>query len=150
MYSAFRVSQTLAVVIALVFAAGSCVSSSLTGPGHFEGITKVVLRAWEDTRDGLPPLAVTRQDSVAQVVGFINTRRSGWEKAEGELPGHPLFAELHRGAPVVGRFGFISLRHAGPGYFITNDGGTSRLRGASAQEIATFLAFFGISVQVAP
>jgi hypothetical protein len=51
---------------------------------------------------------------------------------------------------VVGRFGFISLRHAGPGYFITDDGGRTRLRPASAEEIATFLAFFGISVEVTP
>lgn len=150
MYPALRICRTLAVVTALVLVAGSCATSSLTSPGHFQGITRIVLRAWEDTRVGLPPLAVTREDSVALVVDFINTRHSGWEDAESDLPGHPLFAELHRGAPVVGRFGFISLRHAGPGYFITDDGGRTRLRAASAAEISAFLAFFGITVEVTP
>ncbi len=150
MLSACQNLPTLVVLTALALSAGSCASSSLTAPGQFQGITQIVLRAWEDTRVGLPPLAVTRQDSVAVVVDFINTRRNGWEKAQGDLPGHPLFAELFRGTPVVGRFGFISLRHGGPGYFITDDAGRTMLRPASAEEIAAFLAFFGITVEVTP
>jgi hypothetical protein len=107
-----------------------------------------VLRAWEDTRVGLPPLAVTRQDSVAVVVDFINTRRTNWESAGAALPGNPLFAELRRGIAVVGRFGFIETSHGAGGYFIARDGDKDQLRPATAQEIATFLAFFGISVEI--
>lgn len=123
--------------------------SSITGPGTLDGITRIVLRAWEDTRRGLPPLAVTRQDSVAIVVSFINARRSNWETSRGDLPGIPLFAEFERGATVASRFGFIETSHGAGGYFITTDAGKTQLRPASADELAAFLAFFGISVEIA-
>lgn len=132
------------------FVVAACQSSSVAGPSALDAITRIVLRAWEDTRAGLPPLAVTREDSVARVVSFINARRDKWETAPGELPGHPLFAELARGSNVVSRFGFMELVHGGGGYFITTDGGKNQLRPASAQELAAFLAFFGISVEIAP
>ena len=144
---AIRAARLAAVIFV---AACSSPSEPELQPPELDGITRIVLRAWEDTRAGLPPLAVEREDSVAVVVDFINARRNGWEDAPAELPGNPLFAELHRGTPVVARFGFISLQHNGPGYFITDDGGRARLRAASAQDIATFLAFFGISVEVTP
>src|SRR5574341_1220428 len=112
---------TLVVLgIALIAA---CQSSSVTGPVPLNGITRIVLRAWEDTRRGLPPLAVTRSDSVAIVVSFINERRDKWVTAPGELPGNPLFAELQRGSTIVSRFGFIETSRITGGYFITSDGG---------------------------
>ena len=125
----------------------ACSESSITGPGDLDGITRIVLRAWEDTRAGLPPLAVTREDSVARVVNFINARRDKWETVQ-DVPGNPLFAELHRGTAVVSRFGFIEVSHGAGGYFITTDGGKNQLRPASAEELASFLAFFGISVEI--
>ena len=136
------------LVLGVSAISASCYSSSIAAPAAFEGITSIVLRAWEDTRPGLPPLAVTRQDSVAIVLEFINTRRSNWEKANAPLPGNPLFAELRRGSAVVGRFGFIEISHGAGGYFITRDGNRDQLRPATAQEIAAFLAFFGISVEI--
>jgi hypothetical protein len=126
----------------------ACAESSIAGPRELDGITQIVLRAWEDTRAGLPPLAVTREDSVALVVSFINARRDHWESVQGELPGNPLFAELRRGTAVVSRFGFIEVSHGAGGYFITTDGGKNQLRPASADELASFLAFFGISVEI--
>jgi len=141
-----RYHRTL-VVLGTAFIA-ACQSSSLTGPRVLDGITRIVLRAWEDTRPGLPPLAVTRQDSVALVVSFINARRDNWETAPAQLPGNPLFAELQRGTSVVSRFGFIETSHGAGGYFITSDGGRNQLRPASADELASFLAFFGIGVQI--
>ena len=126
----------------------ACSESSVTGPRALDGITRIVLRAWEDTRVGLPPLAVTREDSVALVVNFINTRRDKWETVQGDLPGNPLFAELQRGTAVVSRFGFIEISHGAGGYFITTDGGKNQLRPATAAELAAFLAFFGISVEI--
>lgn len=141
-----RFSRTLVVLGTALLAA--CQESSITGPRALDGITRIVLRAWEDTRGGLPPLAVTREDSVALVVNFINTRRDKWETVQGDLPGIPLFAELHRGTPVVSRFGFIEISHGAGGYFITTDGGKNQLRPASAGELASFLAFFGISVEI--
>ncbi len=139
----------------ILFVLGSCLaaacgSSALTGPRSLDGITRVVLRAWEDTRRGLPPLAVTRSDSIAMFVSFVDARRDGWQNATGELPGRPLFAELERGTAVVSRFGFIEIVHGGGGYFITTDGGKNQLRPASATELAAFLAFFGIGVQIIP
>ena len=136
------------VVLGTVAVSASCYSSSIAAPEAYDGITSVVLRAWEDTRVGLPPLAVTRQDSVDIVVDFINTRRTNWETADAALPGHPLFAELRRGNAVVGRFGFIEISHGAGGYFIARDGNKDQLRPATAQEITTFLAFFGISVEI--
>ncbi|MGQ0641506.1 MAG: hypothetical protein ACT4P6_12200 [Gemmatimonadaceae bacterium] len=144
-----RIARTFVVLGACVVGS-SCYSSSIAAPDAFQGITSVVLRAWEDTRVGLPPLAVTRQDSVAIVVDFINTRRNNWEQADATLPGNPLFAELRRGSVVVGRFGFIEISHGAGGYFITRDGNKDQLRPATAQEIAVFLAFFGIGVQLTP
>jgi hypothetical protein len=143
-----RLLARTSIVLGISLLGASCYSSSVTASAPFDDITSVVLRAWEDTRVGLPPLAVTRRDSVAIVVGFINTRRGNWEDADAALPGNPLFAELRRGSAVVGRFGFIELVHGGGGYFITRDGGRDQLRPATAEEIATFLAFFGISVEI--
>jgi hypothetical protein len=79
---------------------------------------------------------------------FINTRRTNWEAAGAALPGNPLFAELRRGTAVVGRFGFIETSHGAGGFFIARDGNRDQLRPATAQEIATFLAFFGITVEI--
>jgi len=141
-----RYHRTLAVLGTAFIAA--CQTSSLTGPRALDGITRIVLRAWEDTRAGLPPLAVTRQDSVALVVSFINARRDNWETAPSQLPGNPLFAELQRGTAVVSRFGFIETSHGAGGFFITTDAGRTQLRPASAEELASFLAFFGIGVQI--
>jgi hypothetical protein len=127
-----------------------CYSSSVAEVDGFEDITSIVLRAWEDTRAGLPPLAVTRPDSVALVVHFINTRVMNWTTADAAapLPGNPLFAELRRGNAVVGKFGFIETAHGQGGYFITANGGRNQLRPATAAELATFLAFFGITVEI--
>lgn len=141
-----RFYRTLVVLGAAILAA--CSESLVTGPRELDGITRIVLRAWEDTRVGLPPLAVTREDSVAVVVNFINARRDNWETVEGDLPGNPLFAELHRGTALVSRFGFIEVSHGAGGYFITTDSGKNQLRPASAEELASFLAFFGISVEI--
>jgi len=142
-----RTAGTLSLLGTCAIAA--CYASSVAEPAAaFGDVTSIVLRAWEDTRVGLPPLAVTRQDSVALVMDFINTRRTNWENARGDLPGIPLFAELRRGSAVVGRFGFIELVHGGGGYFITRDGSRDQLRPATAEEIARFLAFFGITVEI--
>jgi hypothetical protein len=113
-----------------------------------DGVTRVVLRAWEDTRVGLPPLAITRSDSLSSFLEFINARRDGWQRAGSQLPGIALYAHLYRGADVASRFGFISLRHGGPGYFVSDASGALMLRSATAAEIDTFLAFFGIGVEI--
>lgn len=140
-----RFFGTLAVLGTAVLTA--CSESSIVGPRALDGVTRIVLRAWEDTRVGLPPLAVTRGDSVTRVVNFINARRDKWQTVQ-DLPGNPLFAELHRGTAVVSRFGFIEVAHGFGGYFITTDGGKNQLRPATAEELASFLAFFGIRVEV--
>jgi hypothetical protein len=114
------------------------------------GVTSVVLRAWEDTRRGLPPLAVTRADSVTMFLEFIAARSNGWQNAGASLPGTPLYAELRRGTRVAGRFGFIEISHGAGGYFIRDGSTPAQLRTATAAELAQFLAFFGISVEIRP
>ncbi len=82
------------------------------------------------------------------LVTAISTRRSNWENAPATLPGIALWAELRRGTAVASRFGFIELVHGGGGYFITDSGGKQQLRPATADELAMFLAFFGITVEI--
>src|SRR3954469_14684268 len=59
---------------------------------NLTGTTRIVLRAWEDTRAGLPPLAVTRADSIERVIAFVRARSDGWTAVD-SLPGRPLPAE---------------------------------------------------------
>lgn len=144
----YRVARFGTTLLGIVGIAVACVDSPPSGAPPLTDITSVVLRAWEDTRAGLPPLAVTRQDSVAIVLDFIATRSGGWQDAGASLPGTPLYAELRRGSTVASRFGFIETSHGAGGYFIRDAGSRSQLRAATAGEIAQFLAFFGISVEI--
>lgn len=103
---------------------------------------RIVLRAWEDTRVGLPPLAVTRADSVDNVLAFVRARADGWHEVDA-LPGIALPAEFYSNNQLTMRFGILDLP-GDSGYFITWDGSRKLLRPASDGELWEFLGFFGI------
>lgn len=44
----------------------------------------------------------------------------------------------------------FEISDGGPGYFFTDYAGRTMLRPASAEEIAAFLAFFGVTVEGPP
>ncbi len=103
---------------------------------------RIVLRAWEDTRVGLPPLAVTRSDSIETVMAFVRARADGWHEVK-DVPSNPLPAEFYQGNQVTLRFGIVDVP-GDSGFFITWDGSRKLLRPASDAELWTFLGFFGI------
>jgi len=103
---------------------------------------RIVLRAWEDVRVGMPPLAITRADSIDKVMAFVRARSEGWHEVT-DLPGNPLPAEFYQNNHITLRFGILDLP-GDSGYFITWDGTRKLLRPASDAELWTFLGFFGI------
>jgi hypothetical protein len=103
---------------------------------------RIVLRAWEDVRAGLPPLAVTRADSIDRVMAFVRARANGWREVD-QLPGNPLPAEFYQHNQMTLRFGILDMP-GDAGYFITWDGSRKLLRPATDDELWTFLGFFGI------
>ena len=103
---------------------------------------RIVLRAWEDTRVGLPPLAVTRADSIQTVMTFVRARADGWHEVDA-VPSNPLAAEFFQNGQVTMRFGIVDVP-GDSGYFITWDGSRKLLRPASDAELWTFLGFFGV------
>ncbi len=106
--------------------------------------TRIVLRAWEDARVGLPPLAVTRSDSIERVVAFVRARSDGWQRTN-SLPGVALPAEFYEGQRVAQRFGILDLP-GDSGFFVSWQGTEALLRPAKDAELLQFLAFFGINV----
>jgi hypothetical protein len=137
-------------IIATLVGVSACASSS-TGPGpspvEFSGTTRVVLRAWEDTRAGLPPLAITRADSVEAFLAFIRSKSDGWRAAGDSLPGIALPAELYVGTALQGRFAMLDLP-GDTGMFVSWRGSERSLRPATDAELGQFLAYFGIAVTV--
>ena len=107
----------------------------------------VELRAWEDTRRGLPPLRIVRADSVAAFVSFVNERRGGWSEVAA-LDGIALPAELHRGSAVADRVGMMERSHGQGGHFVRWHDGKTWTRPATADELGQFMAYFGIGVVV--
>jgi hypothetical protein len=108
--------------------------------------SKIVLKAWEDTRVGLPPLAITRADSIEAVIAFVRARSSGWIRTD-SLPGNPLPAEFYEQNRVTQRFGIVDLE-GDTGFFVTWQGSQALLRPATDAELLEFLGFFGIGVVV--
>lgn len=149
-----RPALTAALLVCIVTAPTACSDSQdpvqptslLSAPDlpNASATTRIVLRAWEDTRAGLPPLAVTRRDSVDLVVAFVRARSEGWQRAN-SLPGIALPAEFYVGDRVAQRFGILDLP-GDTGFFVSWQGTQAHLRPASDVELGQFLAFFGVNV----
>lgn len=105
------------------------------------------LRAWEDTRRGLPPLRIVRADSVSAFLAFVNERRGGWS-AVAALEGIALPVELHRGSAVADRIGMLERAHGQGGHFVRWHDGRTWTRPATADELGQFMAYFGIGVVI--
>jgi hypothetical protein len=116
------------------------------------GVAYAELRAWEDTRRGLPPLRVMRPDSVASVVAWMDARRGGWTRVA-TLPGIALPVEFWRDGALVARVGVINTAHGEGGYLVTWDpanAARAATRPINAREFDTVMAFFGMSTVIAP
>ena len=109
-------------------------------------VNAAVLHAWEDTRLGLPPLAVTRGDSLAALVQLLIVPRSLWYDTKASLPGIALPVHFMRGDSVVARAAFLEVTHDQGGFFLVTRGSTMLARQATARELSTFLSLFGIGV----
>ena len=133
-------------IVAVAPACTSAVSAEPSAP-DLAGTTRIVLRAWEDTRAGLPPLAVTRADSVSRVVAFVRSKSDGWLTSGDSLPGRALPAEFYEADRLTARFGILD-REGDGGFFVSWQGNSVSLRPATEAEMGEFLAFFGISVTV--
>lgn len=130
-------SGSEAVTAAEKTPAGLALPNDATPPAD-----RIVLRAWEDVRVGMPPLAVTRADSIEKVMAFVRARTDGWHEVA-DLPGNPLPAEFYQNNQITLRFGILDMP-GDAGYFITWDGTRKLLRPATDDELWTFLGFFGI------
>lgn len=129
--------------------------SRATGPDSsfapsLGGAAYAELRAWEDTRRGLPPLRVTRADSVASLVAWMDARRGGWTRVA-TLPGIALPVEFWRGGALVTKVGVINTAHGEGGYLVTwdpNNATRAATRPIDAREFAQVMAFFGMSTVI--
>ena len=143
-------------LLCVILAAGACSrsvtpTSSDTPPASIAlpndaatAPNRIVLRAWEETRVGLPPLAITRADSIDMVMAFVRSKADGWHAVD-SLPGNPLPAEFYHDNQVTQRFGVLDVP-GDSGYFVAWEGDRKLLRPASDAEWGKFIAFFGVNV----
>lgn len=111
------------------------------------GVSHATLRAWEDTRTGLPPLTIVARDSLAELNSVLFAPGTGWFQTNGVLVGTPLSVEYYRNSTVAARAAMIEIAHDRGGYFLVWRGQEPIARKADAAEIASFLAMFGITVE---
>jgi hypothetical protein len=110
------------------------------------GASQAILRAWEDTRQGLPPLKIASRDSLTQLEGLFLASGANWYDTGGSLPGIPLRVELYRSGSVSSVMAAINVQHGKGGYFVAyRAGGGYTARAVSADEFNTFMALFGMS-----
>jgi hypothetical protein len=111
------------------------------------GVSHATLRAWEDTRVGLPPLSIASPDSLATLNGLLFAPSARWYETNGVLPGIPLPVEYYKGSALSARSAMVEIAHDQGGYFLVWRGAQQVARKADAAEIAAFLGMFGISVE---
>jgi hypothetical protein len=91
---------------------------------------------------GFRPIAsVLDASRVADVVAFVNSRRSGWTTPWYGVPGPAVVAQLCDGQRPMGHFG------AGVNFFETNRGCTFCSRAAAANEVKAFLDLLQIDAR---
>jgi hypothetical protein len=151
----------LALTVSLALAPAACHSASTAPSGTsapdaaaaptvaLDGVSDVTLRAWEDTRAGLPPLRIARRDSIERFTALVVGDQRAWRWADGPVPGVPLPAEYARGGSVVARVAMVETAHGEGGFFLAWRDGRLAVRTAAAAELEAFLASFGVSVRLA-
>ena len=133
---------------ALVLAVEGCSSSQLTEPMvALDTVDRIELHAWRETLGPSYPLTITGRDSIATVVGFFAQNDAAWRDRE-DFPGTPILAAFYSGAQLRGEYGFVETSHQQGGFLVNRAAGRIRVRSATANDIARFLAFFNLSVEI--
>ena len=131
---------------ALVLIAAGCNPSRLAEPMvALDNVDRIELHAWRETLGPSYPLTITRQDSIATVVGFFAPNDAAWRDAEA-FPGTPILAGLYSGQEMRGELGFVETSHQQGGFLVSRASGRIQVRTATADDITRFLAFFGMGV----
>ena len=133
---------------ALVLVAVGCRSSELTEPlVALDTVDRIELHAWRETLGPSYPLTITGRDSIATVVGFFAQNDAAWRDRE-DFPGTPILAAFYSGAQLRSEYGFVETSHQQGGFLVNRAAGRIRVRAATANDIARFLAFFNLSVEI--
>jgi hypothetical protein len=104
------------------------------------------LLAWKETLGPAYPLTIRGRDTVSALVRLIDPANPEWKQTA--VPGIALLAEFYAGDKAAGEYGFIETSHGQGGYFVSRTGSTVFSRRASANDIARFMAFFGVGVVI--
>jgi hypothetical protein len=104
------------------------------------------LLAWKETLGPAYPLTIRGRDTVSALVRLIDPANAEWKQTT--VPGIALVAEFYAGDKAAGEYGFIETSHGQGGYFVSRVGSTVFSRRASADDIARFMAFFGVGVVI--
>lgn len=135
------------IVSALTLAVEGCRSSRLTEPVVLDNVDRIELHAWRETLGPSYPLTITGQDSIATVVDFVAPNDPAWRDADA-FPGLPILAGFYSGEELRGEYGFVETSHQQGGFLVNRARGRIRVRSATASDIARFLAFFDLSVEI--
>jgi hypothetical protein len=134
-------------VSALVLVVGGCGSSQVTEPVALDNVDRIELHAWRETLGPSYPLTITGGDSIATVVNFLAPNDPAWRDAE-VFPGTPILAAFYSGEQVRAEYGFVETSHQQGGFLVNRASGRIRVRSATPSDIARFLAFFDLSVEI--
>jgi hypothetical protein len=122
----------------------SSVAPSAADPGH---VDRVELHAWQETLGPAYPLTLTQPDSIAAMLSFADFAAASWRDTAA-FPGTPILSALYDGPDLRAEFGFVESSHGQGGWLVNQVGSHIRVRAATASDIARFLAFFDLAVEI--
>jgi len=117
-------------------------------PAALQQIDRVSLLAYKETLGPQYPLTVSRPDSIALILEFFNASSAEWKQAA--VAGIPMLAGFYRAGQLESQRGFIETSHGAGGILLVQEGGRLYSRAASPTDIARFMSFFGLSVELHP
>ena len=118
-------------------------------PADLQQIDRVSLLAWKETLGPKYPLTVARADSIALILDFFSTTSAQW-KEQATVGGIPMLAGFYRAGQLESQRGFVETSHGAGGLLVIQERGKLYSRVASPADIARFLSFFGVSVELYP
>jgi|SRR5687768_10540727 len=116
-------------------------------PAALAQIDRVSLLAYKETLGPKYPLTVSRPDSIALILDFFDASAGEW-KQQTAVVGIPMLAGFYRGGQLESERGFIETSHGAGGILLVREAGKLYSRVASPADIARFMSFFGLSVEV--
>jgi hypothetical protein len=131
-------------VLALTLAA--CSADHVTAP-TIADVDRIELHAWKDALGPAYPLTITSSDSIASIIRFFDPSAAAWRDTTA-FPGVPILAAFYADSSLLAEYGFVEISHGQGGYLVSRTGSRIRVRIASANDIDTFLAYFGLSVRL--